>query len=127
MNIDKQIKKIQNEDVGNIDSQSFVNNLHRKRIQNDARSAQAISGIISFCILVIFSFLTVSQLAYEPGSFASIDLIPYEEMDSETEDYVIDLAVYLVNSSNDIWETLNFFDEINFDNIIASNYGGTNE
>jgi len=127
MNIDKQIKKIQNEDVGNIDSQSFVNNLHRKRIHNDARSAQAISGIISFCILVIFSFLTVSQLAYEPGSFASIDLIPYEEMDSETEDYVIDLAAYLVNSSNDIWETLNFFDEINFDNIIASNYGGTNE
>jgi|TARA_B110000014_G_C19868497_1_gene449699 hypothetical protein len=127
MNIDKQIKKIQNEDVGNIDSQSFVNNLHRKRIQNDARSAQAISGIISFCILVIFSFLTVSQLAYEPGSFASTDLIPYEEMDSETEDYVIDLAAYLVNSSNDIWETLNFFDEINFDNIIASNYGGTNE
>ena len=127
MNIDKQIKKIQNEDVGNIDSQSFVNNLHRKRIHNDARSAQAISGIISFCILVIFSFLTVSQLAYEPGSFASTDLIPYEEMDSETEDYVIDLAVYLVNSSNDIWETLNFFDEINFDNIIASNYGGTNE
>ena len=127
MNIDKQIKKIQNEDVGNIDSQSFVNNLHRKRIQNDARSAQAISGIISFCILVIFSFLTVSQLAYEPGSFASTDLIPYEEMDSETEDFVIDLAAYLVNSSNDIWETLNFFDEINFDNIIASNYGGTNE
>ena len=127
MNIDKQIKKIQNEDVGNIDSQSFVNNLHRKRIQNDARSAQAISGIISFCILVIFSFLTVSQLAYEPGLFASTDLIPYEEMDTETEDYVIDLAVYLVNSSNDIWETLNFFDEINFDNIIASNYGGTNE
>ena len=127
MNIDKQIKKIQNEDVGNIDSQSFVNNLHRKRIQNDARSAQAISGIISFCILVIFSFLTVSQLAYEPGSFASTDLIPYEEMDSETEDYVIDLAAYLVNSSNDIWETLNFFDEINFDNIIASNYGGANE
>lgn len=127
MNIDKQIKKIQNEDVGNIDSQSFVNNLHRKRIQNDARSAQAISGIISFCILVIFSFLTVSQLAYEPGSFASTDLIPYEEMDAETEDYVIDLAAYLVNSSNDIWETLNFFDEINFDNIIASNYGGTNE
>ena len=82
MNIDKQIKKIQNEDVGNIDSQSFVNNLHRKRIQNDARSAQAISGIISFCILVIFSFLTVSQLAYEPGSFASTDLIPYEEMDT---------------------------------------------
>ena len=127
MNIDKQIKKIQNEDVGNIDSQSFVNNLHRKRIQNDARSAQAISGIISFCILVLFCFLTVSQLAYEPGSFASTDLIPYEEMDSETEDYVIDLAAYLVNSSNDIWETLNFFDEINFDNIIASNYGGTNE
>ena len=67
MNIDKQIKKIQNEDVGNIDSQSFVNNLHRKRIQNDARSAQAISGIISFCIFTIIVFfvflLKYSQFA----------------------------------------------------------------
>jgi len=127
MNLDKQFKKIQNEDIENIDSQSFIVNLHRKRVENDARSARFISGIASFCILVVFGFLTLNQLAYDPGSFASTDLIPYEEMDAETESYIVDLADYLIDTSNDIWETLDFFDKINFDNVIASNYGDINE
>jgi hypothetical protein len=54
-------------------------------------------------------------------------LTPLKEMDVETESYVVDLATYLVDSSNDIWGTLDFFDEINFDNLIASNYGDINE
>jgi hypothetical protein len=33
----------------------------------------------------------------------------------------------LIVSSEDIWETLHFFDEINFNNLIASNYGDINE
>ena len=127
MNIDQQIKKIQNEDAGNIDLKNFINNLHRKRAQNDVRISRIVNGIMSLSILAFFSFITVSQLAYEPGTFTSTDLIPYFEMDADTESYVIDLAAYLIDSSNDIWETLNFFEEINFDNLIASNYGDINE
>ena len=123
MNIEQQIKKIQNEDSGSIDTQSFINNLHIKRAQNNARLSHLINGTVSLCVLALLSILTVSQLAYEPGTFASTDLTPLEEMDAETESYVIDLATYLVDSSNDIWNTLNFFEEINFDNLIASNYG----
>ena len=123
MNIEQQIKKIQNEDSGSIDTQSFINNLHTKRAQNNARLSHLINGTVSLCILALFSILTVSQLAYEPGTFASTDLTPLEEMDAETESYVVDLATYLVDSSNDIWNTLDFFEEINFDNLIASNYG----
>tara|TARA_B000000475_G_C15650132_1_gene305331 strand:- start:133 stop:516 length:384 start_codon:yes stop_codon:yes gene_type:complete len=123
MNIEQQIKKIQNEDSGSIDTQSFINNLHIKRAQNNARLSHLINGTVSLCVLALLSILTVSQLAYEPGTFASTDLTPLEEMDAETESYVIDLATYLVDSSNDIWNTLDFFEEINFDNLIASNYG----
>ena len=123
MNIEQQIKKIQNEDSGSIDTQSFINNLHMKRAQNNARLSHLINGTVSLCVLALLSILTVSQLAYEPGTFASTDLTPLEEMDAETESYVIDLATYLVDSSNDIWNTLDFFEEINFDNLIASNYG----
>ena len=123
MNIEQQIKKIQNEDSGSIDTQSFINNLHTKRAQNNARLSHLINGTVSLCVLALLSILTVSQLAYEPGTFASTDLTPFEEMDAETESYVIDLATYLVDSSNDIWNTLDFFEEINFDNLIASNYG----
>ena len=123
MNIEQQIKKIQNEDSGSIDTQSFINNLHIKRAQNNARLSHLVNGTVSLCVLALLSILTVSQLAYEPGTFASTDLTPLEEMDAETESYVIDLATYLVDSSNDIWNTLDFFEEINFDNLIASNYG----
>lgn len=127
MNIEQQIKKIQNEDSGSIDTQSFINNLHMKRAQNNAQFSHLVNGAVSFCVLTLFSILTVSQLAYEPGTFASTDLTPLKEMDVETESYVVDLATYLVDSSNDIWDTLDFFDEINFYNLIASNYGDINE
>ena len=127
MNVEKQIRKIQKEESSSINSQVFINNLHMKRTQNDARNTKRINGLVTFCLLTLFSFLTVSQLAYEPGTFASTDLTPFEEMDAETETYVIELATYLVDSSKDIWNTLEFFDEINFDNLIASNYGDINE
>tara|TARA_B100001540_G_C15766747_1_gene624371 strand:+ start:1038 stop:1421 length:384 start_codon:yes stop_codon:yes gene_type:complete len=127
MNIEEQIKKIQNEDIYDIDSKDFIKNLHHKRIHNDARISRLISGAVSFCVLAIFSILTVKQLAYDPRFYVITDLKPYEQMDAETESYVIDLADYLIVSSDDIWETLHFFDEINFNNLIASNYGDTNE
>ena len=127
MNIEEQIKKIQNENIDEIDSKKFIKNLHRQRISNDARIARLINGAASFCVLAIFSILTVNQLAYEPEFYAVTDLKPYEQMDAETESYVFDLADYLISSSDDIWETLYFFDEINFNNLIASNYGDINE
>ncbi len=127
MNIEEQIKKIQNENIDEIDSKKFIKNLHHQRISNDARIARLINGAASFCILAILSILTVNQLAYEPEFYTVTDLKPYEEMDAETESYVFDLADYLISSSDDIWETLYFFDEINFNNLIASNYGDINE
>ena len=127
MNIEEQIKKIQNENIDEIDSKKFIKNLHHQRISNDARIARLINGAASFCILAILSILPVNQLAYEPEFYTVNDLKPYEEMDAETESYVFDLADYLISSSDDIWETLYFFDEINFNNLIASNYGDINE
>ena len=127
MNVEKQIRRIQKEESSSINSQVFISNLHMKRTQNYARNTQRINGLVTFCLLTLFIVLTVSQLAYEPGTFASTDLTPFEEMDAETETYVIELATYLVDSSKDIWNTLEFFDEINFDNLIASNYGDINE
>jgi|TARA_Y100000996_G_scaffold38694_1_gene26906 hypothetical protein len=127
MNIDEQIKKIQNEDINRIDSKDFIKNLHHQRMQNDVRTSRFISGVASFCILAIFSAITVNQLADDSTFYVATDLKPYEQMDAETESYVIELADYLIISSEDIWETLHFFDEINFNNLIASNYGDINE
>ena len=47
----------------------------------------------------------------------------YQEMDEETEEYMNDLAFYLINTSDDIWQTIDFFETINFENVIAMNNG----
>jgi hypothetical protein len=45
-------------------------------------------------------------------------------MDIETEIYVYELVDYLVDTSDDIWETLAFLDEINFETIATKNNRG---
>ena len=50
-----------------------------------------------------------------------------EQIKKIQNENIDDLADYLISSSDDIWETLHFFDEINFNNLIASNYGDVNE
>jgi hypothetical protein len=45
-------------------------------------------------------------------------------MDSETEEYVYYLAEYLVENSDDIWDTLAFLDNIEFEPVTTMNDGG---
>ena len=66
----------------------------------------------------------MSQLTDDFTVYASNDLQALEVMDEETEAYVYDLAYYLVDTSDDIWETMIFLDEIQFEPIIAMNNRG---
>ena len=45
-------------------------------------------------------------------------------MDIQTETYVYELADYLLETSDDVWETLAFLDEINFETLDTKNNGG---
>ena len=65
----------------------------------------------------------MNQLTNEPDVYASVDLYSYQEMDEETEEYMNDLAFYLITTSDDIWQTIDFFETINFENVIAMNNG----
>jgi hypothetical protein len=65
----------------------------------------------------------MNQLTNDPDVYASVDLYSYQEMDEETEEYMNDLAFYLINTSDDIWQTIDFFEKINFENVIAMNNG----
>ena len=66
----------------------------------------------------------MNQLTDDFSVYASNDLQALEVMDEETEAYVYDIASYLVDSSDDIWETIMFFDEIQYEPIIAMNNRG---
>ena len=123
MKIEEQFKKLLNTSSDTIESDAFLKSLHSERLRRDDRRKKLYDGFVSLCFVLVFSFITMSQLTNDPAIYASVDLQPYEEMDEETEEYVNDLAYYLINTSDDIWEIINFFETINFDNVIAMNNG----
>ncbi len=124
MNIEKELKNIIQSQVQTIDDDNFINNLHIERKQRHAKKIGFINGVSAAAFLVIFGFATMSQLTDDFTVYASNDLQALEVMDSETEAYVYDLASYLVDTSDDIWETIMFLDEIQFEPVIAMNNRG---
>tara|TARA_Y100000748_G_scaffold86606_1_gene71675 strand:+ start:58 stop:438 length:381 start_codon:yes stop_codon:yes gene_type:complete len=124
MNIEKEFKNIVQFRVESIDEDNFINNLHLERKRRHAKKIGFINGVSAAAFLAIFGFASMNQLTDDFSVYASNDLQALEVMDEETEAYVYDIASYLVDSSDDIWETIMFFDEIQYEPIIAMNNRG---
>ena len=119
MNLEKQFKSIAKSQFSAPDGDAFLEKLHGERQQRQQRKMGFIHGLTSAVIVVVLGMITSSQLTDDPMIYASTDLIPVETMDAETEEFVYDLAVYLVDNSDDIWETLTFLDEIEFEPVLT--------
>ena len=121
MNIEKQFQGIAKSQFSAPDGDAFLEKLHGERQKRQQRKMSFIHGVASAAIVVVLGMITSSQLTDDPMVYASTDLIPVETMDAETEEFVYDLAVYLVDNSDDIdiWETLAFLDEIDFEPVVT--------
>lgn len=119
MNIEKQFQGIAKSQFSTPDGDVFLEKLHGERQKRQQRKMGFIHGIASAAIVVVLGMITSSQLTDDPMVYASTDLIPVETMDAETEEFIYDLAVYLVDNSDDIWETLAFLDEIEFEPVVT--------
>ena len=119
MNIEKQFQGIAKSQFSVLDGDTFLEKLHCERQKRHQRKMGFIHGLTSAVIVVVLGMITSSQLTDDPMVYASTDLIPVETMDAETEEFVYDLAVYLVDNSDDIWETLAFLDEIDFEPVVT--------
>ena len=119
MNIEKQFQGIAKSQFSVPDGDTFLEKLHGERQKRQQRKMGFIHGVTSAAIVVVLGMITSSQLTDDPMVYASTDLIPVETMDAETQEFVYDLAVYLVDNSDDIWETLAFLDEIDFEPVVT--------
>ena len=119
MNIEKQFESIAKLQFSAPDGDAFLEKLQGERQQRQQRKMGFIHGLTSAVIVIVLGMITSSQLTDDPTIYASTDLIPVETMDAETEEFVYDLAVYLVDNSDDIWETLAFLDEIEFEPVLT--------
>ena len=83
-----------------------------------------IYGVTAAAFVAGFGLMTTNQLSDDSAAYTSNYLKPLEVMDSETEEYVYYLAEYLVENSDDIWDTLAFLDNIEFEPVTTMNDGG---
>ena len=114
MNIEKQIKSLLSEEHADINPDRFLDRLHStrdRRVRNHQRFTYSIS---SFVVVLLVGLLTITQLNDNASDiqynqyFADADIS--EEM---MEEYYDELAVYLVENSDDIWTTMEFFYDVN--------------
>jgi len=124
MNIENRFQQISQSNFETPDSDTFIEKLHGERQKRHVKKMGIINGIRAAAFVAVFGLITTNQLTDDPAAYASNDLKPLEVMDSETEEYVYDLAEYLVENSDDIWETLAFLDNIEFEPVTKMNDGG---
>ena len=124
MNFEQQIKEMSNSNINLIDENIFLKKLHSERKRRVLNNNRILNGLSAGILVLFFSWISFSQLTDDPAVYVSIDLQPIEFMDIETETYLYELADYLLETSDDLWETLAFLDEINFENLDTKNNGG---
>jgi hypothetical protein len=124
MNFEQQIKEMSSSNINLIDENIFLEKLHSERKRRVLNNNRILNGLSAGILVLFFSWASFSQLTDDPAVYVSIDLQPIEFMDIESETYVYELADYLLETSDDLWETLAFLDEINFENLDTKNNGG---
>ena len=114
MNIEKQIQNLFAEEHADINPDRFLDRLHStrdRRVRNQQRLSYSIS---SFVVVLLVGLLSITQLNDNASDiqynqyYADADIS--EEM---MEEYYDEISLYLVEQSDDIWSTMEFFYDVN--------------
>ena len=127
MDFEKKIKKSLQTQRIDFDSEMFLENLHAKRKAIEFRRNKIINAFSALALLFFAGFSTFKSLQNENYSYALNDLKAIQNMDQETELFMHDLASYLIDSSDNYWETIEFFEELEYEPIYSLNIIGENE
>ena len=127
MDFEKKIKESLQTQRIDFDSEMFLENLHAKRKAIEFRKNRIINAFSAMALLFFVGFSTFKSLKNENYSYALNDLKAIQNMDQETELFMHDLANYLIDSSDNYWETIEFFEELEYEPIYSLNIIGENE
>ena len=127
MDFEKKIKESLQTQRIDLDSEMFLENLHSKVKAIEFRRNRIINAFSAMALLFFVGFSTFKSLQNENYSYALNDLKAMQNMDQETELFMHDLANYLIDSSDNYWETIEFFEELEYEPIYSLNIIGENE
>lgn len=125
MKFENKLKHILSQVDNSIDTSSFLSSLHKERKRRNLQRNKIINTFSAFALLLVVGLVSIKSLSNEPTFVANNDdLFALQQMDEETEALMFDLADYLVSTSDDFWETMTFFEEIQFEPMYSLNING---
>jgi len=124
MKFENKLKHLLSQVDNSIDSSSFLSSLHKERKRRNLQRNKIINTFSAFALLLVVGLTSIKSLSNEPIFIANNDLYALQQMDEETEALIFNLADYLVTTSDDFWETMTFFEEIQFEPMYSLNING---
>jgi hypothetical protein len=112
MKIEDKIKRSILTSDRRINEDKFIENIHDRRIKDYQQSKQFMQTFLATIFILFIGITTFRQL-----EFQSVYVESYAETESfsieiDTTAYLKDMAIYLTNSDEDIFETIKFLHEI---------------
>lgn len=96
----------------------FIKDLHTERIHRMELRQRFVSGIAAGILILSLGLFTASQLGSDTADLMVYDSFEIvDEEDRIEEEFITEMAVYLVEQNDDIWETLAFFEDIEFESF----------
>ena len=115
MNFESRLTKLIVSNHTVTDSDDFIERLYTRRRKSAMQQQQRKSGVMAIALVAlvtIFSQLqinsTTSRLAFLEENYVSAEDFAISEQ------FMDETALFLLNQSDDIWATLEFFDDIDY-------------
>jgi len=123
MNIEKHLESIFDSN-NEINPDELMGRFHRQRIKRNRHKHQLMNGMAA---TVIILFVGVFSVNLFNGHNTPIVIENYSETmdDAYTDEMVEEFALYLMDESEDIWETLEFLNEIGYEPVSNLMSGGS--
>ena len=103
------------EQDGELDEQEFIAKIHERRFKEYRKKQQLSQTFLGGMLILMIGFLTVESLEQSPIFYDSYVEYNQEFMEIDTTAYLEDMALFLLDSDGDIYETATFLYELDLD------------
>lgn len=115
--IHQRIQAVRELEMTSPDPEYFINKLRGSILEREQKHKQWLQAISAALLVITLGLFTVQQLQESPQDMTVVDLFPVETVEPESEEFLYEMAAYLMDQSDDIIETLAFLEEVNFEPV----------
>ena len=115
MNFEKQLKSSVSSQNLVLNENNFISNIHKKRFNNYKKRQQLTQTFIGGILILMIGILTVESLEQSPVIYNYFIENNQDYLEIDTTAYFEDMALILIDSDGDIYETATFLYELDIE------------